>query len=104
MGKDVQDTVTVDNGYNGQTLTMSFHVDDAQSVRCYLFWSGSYIRIVYAEDLRVVLCSIFDTQMKLNRAYLKDAKSEAQINELKIRDPTFDKFYGQVKIKQKPQQ
>jgi len=100
---DVQDTIKVDNGYNGQTLTLSFHVDSAQSVRCYLFWNMTYIRIVYPEDLRTVLCSIFDTSMELNRAFLKDAKSKEQMNGLKLSDPKFDTFYKEVKVKQKQQ-
>lgn len=98
--EDVQDTITITNAYKGKTLTLSFHVDHQESVRCYLFWNGCYIRIVYPQDLKKILLSIFDVEYKDNKTYLEQ-KADDELNKLKVKDDTFDKFYKEVTVNAK---
>ena len=94
---DPQDTIRVDNAYKGRTITISFHVEDEESVRCYLFWNGCYIRIIYPNDLKKILLSIFDIQYKENKNYLQN-KVDDDLKKLKVKDETFDSFYKEVYI------
>ena len=82
-------------------VQLSFHVESAQSIRCYLFWNGCYIRICDGQDLKLVLCAIFDTDIELNREYLADAKSDKEMNEITMKDVKFEQFYREVKVEQR---
>ena len=92
---DIQETITADHAYGGRTITLSFHVDDEDSVRCYLFWNGCYIRIVYPQDLKKILLSVFYIEYKDNKNYLEQ-KADDDLAKLKVKDETFDAFYKEV--------
>eukprot|EP01083_Nonionella_stella_P008156 23541_1 len=93
---DPQNTLCVDRAYKGQVLTISFHVDSSTSVRCYLFWNGCYIRIVYPQDLKIILNAIFDTTYNKNEEYIKGKQCDEDIQQLKLVDADFDVFYKEV--------
>jgi len=97
---DIQETITADHAYKGRTITLSFHVDDEESVRCYLFWNGCYIRIVYPQDLKKILLSVFDIEYKDNKNYLEQ-KADDDLNKLRVKDDTFDAFYKEVSVTKK---
>eukprot|EP01084_Bolivina_argentea_P136261 239991_1 len=94
------DTHSVDTlhsrAYRGQTLTLSFHVESLDCVRCYLFWNGFHIRVVDPTDLIIVLKSIFDVEYKHNKQYF-NGNIIHDVSKLRvINDVVFDAFYKDV--------
>jgi len=94
-----QATIRVDNAYKGKMITFCFQVDSEDSVRCYMFWNGCYIRIVYPEDLKIMLETMFDLKHGKNEAYLKEGGIEADLKRkgFKVTDTTFEAFYKEVR-------
>merc|ERR1719356_295524 len=94
---DPNDTIRVDNAYKGRLITLSFQVDSALSVRCYLFWNGCFIRIVYPDDLRLILRAMFDMKYMKNEEYLKTDEFAQILTTFELQDNTFEAFYREVR-------
>jgi len=93
---DPQDTLKTNNAYKGKAITISFHVEQQDVVRCYLFWNGCYVRIVSAQDLKHVLHTIFDVKYQGNEKYLNSDKPDDDLQGLNVQDEVFDLFYKEV--------
>merc|ERR1712062_287460 len=92
------DTMSVDKACGGETITISFHVESSSCIRMYLFWNGVYIRIVYPNDLKTILPTMFDEKYGKNENYLKSEKFELDLKNIKVKDDDFTAFYNSVTI------
>eukprot|EP01084_Bolivina_argentea_P135574 238875_1 len=94
---DPQETICIDRAYKGQVITISFHVESSSVIRCYLFWNGCYIRMVYPVDWMVVAAAIFKVEYKTNKEYLNSQQFIDDVSKLEIVDATFEAFYQHLK-------
>lgn len=95
---DPNDTIRVDNAYKGRLITLSFQVDSANSIRCYLFWNGCFIRVTKAEDLKYILRAMFDMKYGKppNEEFMESDDFKQLLTKFKLNDSTFDAFYREV--------
>ena len=95
----------------GSLLTLSFMVQEADAIKCYLYWNGQMTRFI-PEGAKTVLSAIFNTKRTktseigdLNQRFLKGEQrdSEKTLDEMinfmkkKIKDSQFKsfcEFYG----------
>jgi len=104
---DHGDKAILNTATSGPQITLSFHVDTEDSIRCYFFLNGQCTRF-QAQDIKLVLGRIFeiagdDRQSQQNKAFLE---GNDQINimeiiedvETKLKDDDFEKFLRLNKV------
>eukprot|EP01084_Bolivina_argentea_P094902 170630_1 len=80
----------------GQILTLSYHVTDANEVKCYLLWNG-YVHRFYPQDIVELLPHIFRKD-KDNKDFSVSNEAKRLIKKMNkcIKDPKFEMFYRGV--------
>jgi len=87
------------NAVNKNAMTLSFHVESEDEIRCYLFVQTMCMRFM-PEDIIDVLPTFFDSGFRDNAAWTKGdspsgkvAKDLVKVMKTQLTDPRFDAFY-----------
>ncbi len=65
---------------NGKLITLSFHIEAADEIKCYLFYEGQASRF-YGQDILQVFPTLFDMEYKNNKEFIQ---SNNYINQKKL--------------------
>ena len=75
-------------------VTFSFHVEETNKIKCYLYWNGQTMRF-YPQDISQIFRYIFtETQFKMF-----DKKKEEKnkiMKKIHIKDEQFEGFYRSI--------
>eukprot|EP01083_Nonionella_stella_P000688 1954_1 len=77
---------------NGQVVTLSFHVEAADQIKCYLIYEGQTARF-YAQDILEVFPKIFDMEYRNNAQFIKSDEAKEIAQNILITDVHFETFY-----------
>jgi len=72
-----------------EMMTLSFHVESVDEIRCYLYLHGGVIRFI-PEDIQLILPRFFDMEFGNNAQWVEDMKDKKWFNP--IRDEKFGAF------------
>jgi len=93
-GKGKEKRITTLSGMNGAMLTLSFHVEASNEIRCYLSLNGQTMRFM-AHDLTKTLPTHFNPMFENNREWAigKEAKRMEEFVDKLLNDQVFAAFY-----------
>ena len=74
-------------------MTFSYHVREADDIKCYLLWSGQCARF-YPQDIIDVLPQLFVSNKYENTKFIQSQEAKRLVSKLKIPDPKFEGFYN----------
>merc|ERR1711933_131670 len=80
-----------------ETMTLSFHIEAVDEIRCYLYMHGGMIRFI-PEDIQLILPVFFDKEFGNNAEWMKNKKRWFD----PINDVKFSKFLSQYQSKECP--
>merc|ERR1712228_260419 len=91
--KDVFAAITTLSQCKGAALTLSFHVESEDEIRCYLFLNGQGIRF-FPEDIKLLLPQFFDSEYLDNATFANSEEAESLIDEMNktLSDLRFEAF------------
>ena len=72
-------------------LTLSFHVERVNQIRCYLWWDGAFVRLE-PSDLQNLLPIWFELEWRSNAQFGKDAEITRRLSEVTLVDEHFRDF------------
>ena len=86
------------NACNGAIMVLSFHVESAEEIRCYVYLNGQILRFM-PEDITLVLPKFFDSNFGDNKLWPKSEEAKQLIDEMskKLKDVHFKAFYNAYK-------
>merc|ERR1712130_789526 len=101
--KDVElnRTITSMSACNGAMMTLSFHVEAIDEIRCYLYMNGQAMRFM-PEDIVKVLPKFFDPQFRDNFKWTphnKEAQKLIARMNGKLKDSKFEAFLNKYKTR-----
>merc|ERR1712228_1003802 len=100
VSKDKQSEEVIHSGFpaGGSLLILSFHVEAADNIRCYLYLNGCMTRF-FAEDIVNLLPRYFEDS-KENQEFIESDEAKTMIEEMKprLRDMKFEAFYNEYKF------
>merc|ERR1712087_548179 len=91
---DGRKNITVGTACNGTALTMSFHVESADEIRCYMFVNGGMMRF-FPQDIIDVLPGFFDPAFGDNAEWATTGDAKGLVKRMKgqLVDAKFAAFY-----------
>lgn len=73
-------------------MTLSFHAESVDEIRCYLFVNGGMMRFM-PQDIISILPKLFDPEFSDNAEWANKAKGLVEKMAAQLTDPKFDAFY-----------
>ena len=92
-----EENITSKSDCNGALLVLSFHVEAANEIRCYLYLNGQVTRFM-ADDIVLLLPRYF-ADTKANREFVQSAAAKRIVQNVhsKLIDSKFEAFYNEYK-------
>merc|ERR1719411_323211 len=102
--KDLAKVITSLGGCKGGMLALSFHVESADEIRCYLTLNGQCIRFM-PRDIIDVLPLFFDPEVEGNKDWKKSKEAMELVEQIEknLVDGRFNAFLSKYQIKRVPQ-
>eukprot|EP01084_Bolivina_argentea_P018151 33842_1 len=81
-------------------MTLSFHVESSDEIKCYLYWKGGFIRFL-PDDVISLLPLLFNAKVDGNKEFATCQEAADLVKYLtpKMRDYPFESFYNEYKLK-----
>eukprot|EP00483_Globobulimina_turgida_P006251 UN06261 len=77
---------------HGELMTLSFHIEAADEIKCYLFYEGQSTRF-YPQDILEVFPKLFDMSYGNNEKFIQSDAAKAVAKNILIKDIHFETFY-----------
>eukprot|EP01083_Nonionella_stella_P210268 761383_1 len=92
LSADVSETINCISHTNGSMMTLSFHCEADDQIKCYLWFATGHLRF-YPRDIQNILSKAFMRDVESNAYFLHDSLIRERSDAVQIKDRYFEYFY-----------